>query len=81
MVEKQAVMCLCSDARMIQAQMVEPDVRLSFDGALRSMVFWAIPSIAASGGRPKEFLRYTLDPQRQANFAEDRLFRCGQCLV
>ena len=71
-------LCLCSDARMIQAQMVEPDAalirwRTPLDG------FRGHSSIAASGGRAaKEFLRYTLDPQRQANFTQKiGYLRCG----
>ena len=70
MVENQAAMCLCSDARMLQAQKLEPDVRLSYDGALRSVIFWAIPVGAPHPNAALEFLRSTLDPQRQANFTE-----------
>ncbi len=70
MVENQAVMCLCSDARMLQAQKQEPDVRLSYDGALRTVIFWAIPAGAPHPRAALEFLRSTLDAQRQANFTQ-----------
>ena len=70
MVEKQAVMCLCSDARMLQAQKVEPDVRLSFDGGMRTVIFWAIPEGAPHPRAALEFLRSTLILQRQANFTQ-----------
>lgn len=70
MLENQAPMCLCSDARMLQAQREDPDIRLSFDGALRTMIFWAVPEGAPHSELANEFLASTLDPERQANFTQ-----------
>ncbi|HYI23534.1 MAG TPA: extracellular solute-binding protein [Candidatus Limnocylindrales bacterium] len=70
MLEDRAVMCLCSDARMLQAQREDDDIKLSFDGALRSMIFWAIPEGAPHSDMALEFLASTLDPERQAHFTE-----------
>ncbi len=70
MLESQAPMCLCGDARMLQAQREDPDIRLSFDGALRTMLYWAMPEGAPHEEMALEFLASTLLPERQARFTE-----------
>ncbi len=70
MLEDRAVMCLCSDARMLQAQREDDDIKLSFDGALRSMIFWAIPEGCAAFRGGARVPGATLDPERQAHFTE-----------
>ncbi len=70
MLEDQAVICLCSDARMLQAQKQDPDIRVSYDDGLRTVIFWAIPSGAPHPNAALAFLRSTLDAQRQADFTQ-----------
>jgi putative spermidine/putrescine transport system substrate-binding protein len=70
MLEDQAQMCLCGDARMLQAQREDPDIRLSFDGALRTMLYWAVPQGAPHEAAAMAFLASTLRPERQARFTE-----------
>jgi putative spermidine/putrescine transport system substrate-binding protein len=70
MLENQAPMCLCGDARMLQAQREDPDIRLSFEGALRTMLYWAIPEGSPNPELANEYLTSTLLPERQARFTE-----------
>jgi spermidine/putrescine-binding protein len=70
MLEKQADMCLCSDARMLQAQKEDADIRVSYDGGTRALVYWAIPEDAPHPNAAWAFLKATLDAQRQADFTE-----------
>jgi spermidine/putrescine-binding protein len=70
MLEDQAVICLCSDARMLQAQKQDSDVRVSYGDGLRTVIFWAIPEGAPHPNAALAFLRSTLDAQRQADFTE-----------
>jgi spermidine/putrescine-binding protein len=70
MLEDQAVICLCSDARMLQAQKQDSDIGVSYDDGLRTVIFWAIPEGAPHPNAALEFLRSTLDAQRQADFTE-----------
>ncbi len=70
MLEKQADICLCSDARMLQAQKEDSDIRVSYEGGTRALVYWAIPADAPHPNAALAFLRSTLDAQRQASFTE-----------
>jgi mannopine transport system substrate-binding protein len=65
-----AVMCLCSDARMLRAHQQDPDIVLAFEGGLRGTVYWAVPADAPNPAAALAFLRWTLDPARQADFTQ-----------
>jgi spermidine/putrescine-binding protein len=68
MLDKQAVMCLCTDGRMLQAQRQDPDIKVSYDGALRTTIYWAVPKGAPHPNAAMAFLSSTLDPAAQATF-------------
>jgi spermidine/putrescine-binding protein len=68
MVDHTASMCICADVLMSVAQKVNPDVRIAVDGALSSLIYWAIPKAAPHPNAAMAFLKSTLDPGANADW-------------
>jgi spermidine/putrescine-binding protein len=66
--DKRVVMCLCIDGRALQAGQLNPDIEVAWDGGLRYVGYWVVPTNAPHPEAAHAFLKSTLDPDRGATF-------------